>query len=310
MLNRSKNIIRSYLGFSKKELNGIFILFLIMLIILITSFLLPFFEQDRPYDFEAFKEKAQQFRASAIKIEASKNDFNDYSSFKPRNTEYFEFNPNGLSTKHWLKLGLSQKQISVIHNYEAKGGKFFKKEDLKKIYSITPEQYKLLEPYIRISDVGLERKEVSVHTGLKLVSTSETSTMLLIELNSADSLKLESVSGIGPVFASRIIRFRNRLGGFYTLEQLKEVYGIDSLKFERLKKNFKINKELIQKIDLNTATFEVLRRHPYLNYKQMNAILQFRSQHGSFKSIDELKKVEILDEEIIRKIEPYIVLNP
>lgn len=310
MINRSKHLIRSYLGFSKKELNGIFILFLSMLIVLIFSFLFPFLEQDNQYDLETFKEKAAQFRASSIKAEAAKKKIKEHPTYKPRKVDYFEFDPNGLSYEQWIKLGLSQKQISVIHNYEAKGGKFFKKEDLKKIYSITPEQYKLMEPYIRIVEAGLERKGAPVISRLKLVAGSEKGKMLLVELNAADSLKLESISGIGPVLASRIIRFRNRLGGFYNLVQLKEVYGIDSLKFERLKGNFIINKELIQKIDLNSATFEVLRRHPYLSYKQMNAILQFRSQHGFFKSIDELKKVTILNEEIIRKIEPYIVLNP
>lgn len=310
MAPRTNNMIRSYLDFSKKELNGVFILFIIILLILISSFLLPFFEKESQYDLETFKKKAERFRASSIKTEVDKKIFNDDSRYKPPKVDYFEFNPNGLLNMEWQRLGLSQKQISVIHNYEAKGGKFYKKEDLKKIYSITPEQYKLLEPYIRINESGLEKERASVITKFKVVGGSETSKIMLIELNSADSLKLESISGIGPVLASRIIRFRNRLGGFHSLAQLREVYGIDSLKFERLKGSFLIDDELIQKIDLNRATFEVLKPHPYLSYKQMNAIIQFRTQHGFFKSIDDLKKITILNEEIIRKIEPYIVLSP
>jgi competence protein ComEA len=129
-------------------------------------------------------------------------------------------------------------------------------------------------------------------------------------LNSADSLELESVRGIGPAFASRIIRFRKRLGGFHRKEQLLEIYGMDSVKYDQLKDLIKVNAGLINQINLNTFTFDEIRRHPYLTYKQMNAIIQYRSQHGSFKSIDDLMKIAMLNEEIIRKIEPYIVLSP
>ncbi|MDO8992069.1 MAG: helix-hairpin-helix domain-containing protein, partial [Daejeonella sp.] len=106
------------------------------------------------------------------------------------------------------------------------------------------------------------------------------------------------------------IRFRKRLGGFYRKEQLLEVYGMDSVKYNQLKDLIQVNGELIIKINLNTFTFEEIKRHPYLTYKQMNAIIQYRSQHGSFRSIDDLMKIAILNEEIIRKIEPYIVLSP
>lgn len=94
------------------------------------------------------------------------------------------------------------------------------------------------------------------------------------------------------------------------MEQLKEVYGIDSVKYEQIKDQISLNSGMIIQISINSATFEILRKHPYLSYKQMNAILQYRRQHGNFKTAEELKKVAILNEEIIRKIEPYISFNP
>ena len=285
-------------------------LFLIMFVILMVSILFPFFEEDPQFDLDTFKKEASRFRASLVLSEDSKGKFKNNSNYKPPKADYFEFDPNGLSNEQWLRLGLSQKQITVIYNYEAKGGRFYKKEDLKKIYSITTRQYEQLEPYIRISDLRVAHRGDSVRAKYKVASKYDKVNEVQIELNSVDSLRLESISGIGPVLASRIIRFRNRLGGFYSVKQLGEVYGIDSLKFERLKERFIIDDDLIQKIDLNKATFEDLKRHPYLSYKQMNAIIQFRRQHGFFKSIDDLKKIAILNEEIIRKIEAYIVLNP
>ena len=307
---RTKKMIRSYLGFSKKELNGIFILFLAMLIILTISFFMPLFDHDSKYDQEAFKKEVERFKALSIESDEGNKVLKNNSTYKTRSIDYFEFDPNKQSSEQWLKLGLSRKQIAVIHNYEAKGGKFYTKGDLKKIYSISAEQFKKLEPYVRINVAALKGSAYPAASELKKLKEPISRNLVLIELNSADSTQLENVSGIGSVLASRIIRFRNRLGGFYSTTQLKEVYGIDSVKYEYIKRNFIVDRELIEKVDLNTVTFELLRRHPYLSYKQMNAIIQFRKQHGFFKSIDDLRKITILNEEIIRKIEPYIVLSP
>ena len=309
-MNRFKNLLRSYFSFSKKELNGIFILFILMGLVLISPYLYPFFVSDEKYDFESFRIEAERFRASAAKMERGQIKLRNDPELSLVKPAYFEFDPNGLSDQRWLQLGLSVKQIRVIRNYELKGGRFFKKEDLKRIYSISPEQYKLLEPFVRISNTTSLKVAENFKTNYKPAGIPVRNMAAIIELNSADSLELESVRGIGPAFASRIIRFRMRLGGFYRKEQLLEVYGMDSVKYNQLKDLIQVNRESISKINLNTFTFDEIRRHPYLTYKQMNAIIQYRSQHGSFKSIDDLMKIAILNEEIIRKIEPYIVLSP
>ena len=285
-------------------------LFILMGLVLISPYLYSLFVKDEKYDFETFRIEAERFRALANKREREQNRGRrdpELSLVKP---VYFEFNPNGLGDQLWLQLGLSVKQIRVIRNYELKGGRFFKKEDLKRIYSISPEQYKLLEPFVRISNSTSAKDSNSFRTNYKLAAIALRNIAPIIELNSADSLELETVRGIGPAFASRIIRFRKRLGGFHRKEQLLEVYGMDSVKYDQLKDLIQVNSELISKINLNTFTFDEIKRHPYLTYKQMNAIIQYRSQHGSFKSIDDLMKIAILNEEIIRKIEPYIVLSP
>jgi len=309
-MHRFKNMLISYFSFSKKELDGIFLLFMLIGLVLIIPYLYPLFFKADNYDFESFKIEAERFRASSAdrEIEQKKTRRDaERSLVKP---VYFEFDPNGLSDKHWLQLGLSIKQIGVIRNYELKGGRFFNKEDLKKIYSISSNQYKLLEPFVRIKSTG-SIKDLKNYTRNKQSTDSPLRSIApIVELNSADSLELESIRGIGPAFASRIIRFRNRLGGFYRKEQLLEVYGLDSVKYNQLKDVIQVNAGLVNKINLNTFTFDEIRRHPYLTYKQMNAIIQYRSQHGSFKSIDDLMKIAILNEEIIRKIEPYIVLSP
>lgn len=301
-----KKLLRAYFSFSKKELNGIFLLCILIFVITMVPYLYRFYSKEEVYDLETFQLKAAEFKALAVKRSEQHKGYRENTGEAKLKGDYFEFNPNGLAEKEWRRLGLSSKQVRVILNYEAKGGRFYRKADLKKIYSISAAQYAALEPYIRITERYSESGSGKPESRERPAKIDLVPIAAFIELNSADSAKLESIRGIGPVFASRIIRYRNRLGGFYKKEQLREVYGLDSLKYSRLKDHVEVNTALIQKINLNKVTFEQLKMHPYLHYKQMNAILQYRKQHNSFGSVDDLKKLAIMNEEIIRKIEPYL----
>lgn len=304
-----KHPIPSLFDFSKKELNGILVLFIILSVILAFPYCYAYFDEQEVYDLTSFQKEIALFRASAESSAAGK--YKDYqkdgNAFEKKNPKptFFTFNPNGLSAEDWQRLGLSARQAKVIQNYQAKGGRFYKKEDLRKIYSITEAQYISLEPYIRIRS---DRSETFAEKRPAEQGRADRSPKrnVLVEINSADSVMMESIRGIGPAFASRIIRYRNRLGGFYNKEQLKEVYGIDSLKYQQLSDYIVVDESLIEKININTATFEHLKPHPYLNFKQINALIQYRLQHGNYENLDDFHKVLILNEKIIRKIGPYI----
>ena len=169
-------------------------------------------------------------------------------------------------------------------------GLFYQSEDLKKIYSLTKVDYARLAPFIIIPE-----EKIAVH--------------VIIELNSADSAKLTSVEGIGPGFAKRIIYYRERLGGFVSKEQLKEVFGLDELKYDEIKGQVRVDASRIRKININTISFDKLRLMPYLDYKQVNAIVEYRKQHGNYASIANIGNIAIIDDGILRKIEPYLVFK-
>lgn len=288
-------------------MNGISLLCIIIAISTIFPYVYRSVSKPEIYEFEKFKREIDDFKALTQKQRTVYKEVRNQIEDKDFKADYFVFDPNNLSEKEWQKLGLSSRQIRVIKNYEAKGGRFYKKEDLKKIYSIPASQYLHLEPYIHISSTYPETFKASGSDEYKRPdNTYKRDASVIIELNAADSAIMEGIRGIGPVFASRIIRYRNRLGGFYSKEQLREVYGLDSLKYLQLKDWVIVDVSFIQKININTATFDQLKRHPYLSYKQMNAIIQYHKQHGDYKSSDDLRKVAILNEEIIRKIEPYL----
>lgn len=130
----------------------------------------------------------------------------------------------------------------------------------------------------------------------------------LIELNTADTLELMKLSGIGKVFASRILKYRDMLGGFVSKEQLKEVYGLDSLVYQSIQPYISVNPEAIQKININFADAQVLGKHPYLKYDKAKSIIYYRKQAGSFESIEDIRNAVFLTDEQYDKLKPYLQL--
>ena len=155
-----------------------------------------------------------------------------------------------------------------------------------------------------LAALGQAKPSVAGETTIKKAAPG-----VIIELNTADSAKLTELNGIGPSFARRIIAYRDRLGGFVRKEQLKEVFGLDSEKYAGMQAQVSVNVSDIRKMPINTVTFDQLRHFPYLSYKQMNAIIQFREQHGEYESPADLKNIAIMDDATLEKIKPYITFK-
>ncbi|MDB5109615.1 MAG: Helix-hairpin-helix motif protein [Mucilaginibacter sp.] len=285
--------IKNYLSITKKEWNGLIVLVIIIALVLAAPYGYQLFHKDNTINFNDFNKAVALLKRAKDTYPSYTNSAQDIADDKIAHPVMVAFNPNHLPDEQWKQLGLSGRQVSIIKHYEAKGGHFYKKEDVQKIYAITADDYKRLEPYISIP--GKEYTSNKARPGI------------IIEINSADSAKLTQIHGIGPAFAMRIIAYRDRLGGFLNKEQLKEVYGIDTVKYAQIKNEISINPAHITKIKINEVDFEALRKFPYLTNKQTNAIIQYHKQHGDYKSITGLKNIAILDENILRKIEPYLV---
>ena len=284
--------IKNYLSITKKEWNGLIVLVVLIALVLAAPYVYQLIRKDNTINVKDFDKAVAQLNRVGNKAGYSPNNENIDPDKKISNPVMFPFNPNSLSIAQWQQLGLSAKQADVIKHYEDKGGRFYKKDDLKKIYGITDTDYVRLEPYINIPETAYASKKAKPGE--------------IIELNTADSAKLTELKGIGPAFAVQIIRYRGRLGGFERKEQLKEVYGIDSLKYDELENQVFVNAGKVKKIPVNTISFEQLRIFPYLSYKQANAVIEYRRQHGNYTSMADLKNIVLLDEGILRKIEPYL----
>ena len=285
--------IKKYLSVTKKEWNGMVVLVILIALVLAAPYIYQASRKDNTINIKDFDKAIAQLSKAGYKAGyKDDNNGNTISDNKIAHPVMFPFNPNNLSVQQWEQLGLSGHQAGVIKHYEAKGGRFYSKEDVKKIYAITDSDYHRLEPYIQFREAAYTSKKAKPGE--------------IIELNSADPAKMMALRGIGPSFAVRIIRYRNRLGGFYHKEQLKEVFGIDSLMYAGIENQISVNPNKITRIKINTISFDQLRIFPYLGYKQVNAIIQYRTQHGNYTSIADMKNIAILDDKILTKIEPYL----
>jgi len=293
--------LNKYFGFSKGEFNGLLLLILIIVVLkaipIIYGYTRPI-EKDDP----SLLTQIQKITFADEKYASNLRD--RIENYSPEKTaRLFNFDPNTLDADGWQTLGLSPKQAKAIINYTSKGGKFYKPQDLQKMYTISPEMYKKILPYVKIADRELNTSKKYIPFEKKEYVKKAP---VIVDINQADSAKLDEIKGIGAAFAKRIIKYRERLGGFYKKEQLMEVYGLDSIKYTEIKDQISISNVPLKTININTAVFDDLKRNPYLSYKQINAIIQYRKQHGNYSNIADLKKIAILNQQVIDKIAPYI----
>ncbi len=269
------------------------VLIALIAIVLAAPYIGQLLHKDTTINFKKFEAAAAQLRQAGgdAYLQDDEPETGDTVVAHPT---LFAFNPNRLPVAQWQKLGLTMRQIKGIKNYEAKGGHFYIKADVQKMYTLTADDYKRLEPYITIPKTANESYEKP---------------FVVVELNTADSAKLVQLKGIGPGFARHIISYRQRLGGFCKKQQLKEIFGFDDSKYQDLQKQITVNARKVHKIDINHAEFEDLKNFPYLGYKQVNAIIQYRKQHGNYETLNEMRNIAIMDDEILRKIAPYLVFK-
>lgn len=211
----------------------------------------------------------------------------------------FPFDPNTVSKEELLSMNIRENLVKAIVNYRNRGGKFYRKEDLQKIYTISEEEFAVLEPFILID----------TNSNQIAINEFKTTDSLIIELNTADSLDLQQLKGIGPSYAKRIIKYRDLLGGYNNVNQLMEVYGMDKSRFDGIKNHILINKDIVLKINVNQTTIKELIKHPYIEFYVAKSIITHRNKIGSYNNLEEIKDAALVYEELYQKIIPYLKIN-
>lgn len=263
-------------------------------------------------------------------INANQSNTNDAVSI-----ELFPFSPNLASIEDLIKLGISQKVAQKIINYRSKGGVFRKKEDLQKIYGFPIDLYAKLEPFI-VLESSNSNNTSTLATQNQGVAQNQTTTSYpnqnynipnqipgsynntpsttqysnkknfsgSIDINQATTEQWQQLPGIGAGYANKIISFRDKLGGFYSPEQIKETYGLPDSTFQKIKVHLKAS-PVLRTININNATQEELNKHPYCKTNHARLIVNYRETHGKFANLEALKKVYGI-QDILPKLQPYI----
>ena len=318
-----KNILTDYLSFTKKERNGIIILLVLIAILILVPFLFPFFIKEKPAEIASFKNQMEQLKIkqadTTVRKYAAKNydeNNNQYYRESENKNEYskipkgelFNFDPNTLDESGWKRLGIKDKTIKTIQNFLSKKGHFYKPEDIGKIWGLHPDEIERLIPFVKIESTNTsnypDKKNYENKAYEKVKYTPS-----VVEINSADTSSLIALPGIGSKLSQRILNYRDKLGGFYKVEQISEIYGLPDSTFQKIKPRFSIHNNSVHQININKATVDEMKAHPYLRYALANAIVQYRVQHGMYILVDDIKKIMLVTEDVFNKIGPYLKVN-
>ena len=205
-----------------------------------------------------------------------------------------DFDPNALDAGGFEALGFSQSQVAAILRYRASIGGFRTPDDFARSYVVSEQMFEQLRPYIKIS-------------------RPEPSEPKLLELNTADSVQLRTVNGIGEVLVVRVLDYRERLGGFVSAEQLREVQGMTPENFERVRQQIFVDSSAVRKININFAPHaelaEALGRHPYISAEGLRKLLSSRQLKGGWRTIEDMVEGDIMTQRQAERLAPYLVFS-
>jgi competence protein ComEA len=288
-----KEEIKAIFAFTKRESRGIFILVLLIFILIIIRYWLPSVISSE------IKPELKISHKEFHKLPASetKKDNIDKGSVS---SKLFEFDPNTANSAELKSLGFSKFAASNLIKYREKGGVFFRKSDLLKIYGVDSSFLYKIAPYVII--------DIKEDNTVKPFRNTTAKTKIVIELNSSGVQRLKSIKGIGDVLSKRIVRYRELLGGFYDVNQIKEVYGISDSLFLTISPELEVDTLGIHKLNINKLNEEELALHPYISNYEARSIIKFREYIGKIQSLNELKVNYLLSEDKFRKLRPYLTL--
>lgn len=320
-LKHIKIKVKDAFDFTTSEIRGIIVLIILVILILVgIAIVRSIFSKKTSQTFSPKQqEQIDAFLLQQDSIKNNKKQKNTYYSTNYNRNYYtskykkstpksvvkpFYFCPDTMTLLDWKRMGFNEKDAKQIDNYLQHCKRPIKSETIKKIYCIDEQTYSKLEPYICTNLPN--KKENSTQT---TTAGNKKTFATTLNLNLADSNELQQIPGIGPKTASNIVNYRKRLGGFYKVEQLKEVYGIDSNRFEMISKYFVVDQNNIKKININTADVKTIAKHPYIEYHAAKNIVNYREQHGFYTSVADIKKAVRFYDELYQKIVPYLTIE-
>lgn len=303
-----KSPIGAWLGFSAREMKGLTAVLLLLTLILSLPYVIDSLTEPLAYD-KTQDQAALDSLAEWMSAQLAARTEEPAAEAALQSPVIKPFDPNALDAQGWAALGLKPYLAERAVKYRTKVAPFRIKRDLLKVYGFPERLYERLAPFILLPDTLATSPQVAANEN-KITDKQERGYAFKqpqkFDLNTADTAQLIALKGIGAVTAARIIKYREALGGFHSLEQLNEVYAITPEALASLAAYATLVPDSHRKIPVNTADAETLKKHPYIGYKLAEVIVNYRNRHGAYKSSEDLKKIRILTPETLEKLLPYL----
>jgi len=277
--------VKNYFAFTRSQQIGVVAWTIIILVLIVL--LNVNFQKNHPNPFEVSESDMSYVQLNAQK-ETENYSYEHQSGWQKEDLALFDFDPNLISISEWQDLGFSEKQAKVIIDYKTNRGPFKSKEDLKKVFVISEQKYRELEPHILLPNTSAEIKNE-----------------IQIELNTATQESLETLPLIGPGFAKNIIKLRNSLGGFTSVTQLHEVYNMNEEIYQILVQSTTLDLSSIKTININADSKETIDKHPYITWEMTAEILKKRDQE-KINDLNFLVEKNLLSDSELKRLQPYI----
>jgi DNA uptake protein ComE-like DNA-binding protein len=324
-----KKVFRDFFTFEKRGQKGLLVLLMILSSQLLILWALRFYNPIKsaapnlilvdPNLLDSLQKQDQPYTETKI-AEAFNDDVVTFQSYK-KEYKRFKFNPNTISDEQWLSLGLNNRQIKGIRKYIDKGGRIKKPADVLKFKAVNEELWNELIPYIVLDEP--KSAEIKSKTYPKDTSAAALSEMavqkaeklndfrknLNFEFNTCNRFNLKQLNLIDSITIEKLIRYKNGLGGFVNLSQLYEVENIDTSNFAKLKSHLSLDVQSVKTININTCSVSQLSKHPYISYNVATALVNYRNAHGKYAQLTDLKKCMAMNDNLLKKISPYLRLS-
>jgi competence ComEA-like helix-hairpin-helix protein len=287
--------MKNSLDFSKKSRRAVILFIILFLGIILLPRIYFLWYPDSSYTFTQTDFEKKSFAEANFK-ERKKN----FSSYQKKESKFKtpdrKFDPNTYGVSDWMLLGLSEKQAAILLKFGKRG--FYSHEDLKQVFVVSDAFFaKIKDSLVYPSKPTFTPKQ------------QETKKVFIVELNTASEEELMNLKGIGAFFAKNIVKKRNELGGFITTEQVLEVWKMDQEKYELIKPQIKVDPSLVKTININEATAEELKKHPYVTWNVANSIVKMRMQNGPYNDVSGIKRSAVISQELYEKLKPYLTVE-
>jgi DNA uptake protein ComE-like DNA-binding protein len=287
--------IKSFFKFSSGQRTGVFLLFGIIIIVQLAYFFTDFssFSNESP--------EKEQWLSLQSKIDSMKQDKLNYVP------KVYPFNPNFISDYKGYKLGMSVSEIDRLLAFRKQNKYVNSPQEFQAVTKVSDSLLNTMSPYFKFPDWVNNKKQFKEYKNYSNTAFAKKEKIAIKDINQATQEDLVKIYGIGEVISLRILKMKENLGGFVSMEQMNDIWGLSPEVIENLNSHFKVSAlPNLKKIDINNASIKELSQFPYFNYQVARQIVTFRSMNGDFKNVDDLTKIKGLSIDKAKIIALYL----